>query len=109
MVNPLTHPASGAVLGHALSQFPTALPGVHSSTHTPPSAVAAGFTVHSFTLSDRSMMGPHVYPASGAVPGLAFMSFPTAPSGYAFVPHSATVPGSAHVLVHAHLSQGHLT
>ena len=124
--NPLTHAASGAVPGCVLLHFPAALPSVHSSAHAPPSTVAAGFTAHSFTHSDQSTMGPHVDLASGAVPGLAFTSFPTTLSGYTFAPHSAAAPGSAHAgtsawasfraeitprnaLVHAHLSQGHLT
>jgi len=47
------------------------------------------------------MMGPHVYPASGTVLGLAFAPFPTAPSGYALVAPSATVPGSTHAGISA--------
>ena len=72
------------------------------------------------------MIGPHIYLVSGTVLGPAFASFPTTPSGYMFVPHSAAVPGSTHAgtsaqvsfwaeitpgnaLAYAHLSQGHLT
>ena len=117
---------SAAANEYAHASVPALLPLVHSSAHAPPSAVAAGFTAHSFTHSDRSTTGPHVDPASGAVLGLAFASFPTAPSRYTFVPHSAAAPGSAHAgtsawasfwaeitpgnaLVHAHSSQGHST
>jgi len=99
--NPLAYPAVGAVPGPAFLRFPTTLPGLHSSAHTPPSDVVAGFAAHSFTFSDQSTMGPHAYPASGAVPGLVFAPFPTAPSGYALVAPSAAVPGSAHTGIFA--------
>jgi len=101
MVNPLAYLAAGAVPGPAFPHFPTTLPSLHSSAHAPPSDVAAGFTVRSFTFSNRSTMGPHVYPASGAVLGLAFAPFPTALSGYMLVAPSATVLGSAHAGISA--------
>ena len=52
IVNPLIHMASGTMPGHVLLCFPTTLPSVHSSIHAPPSAIVAGFTACSFTLSN---------------------------------------------------------
>jgi len=47
------------------------------------------------------MMGPHAYLASGAVLGLAFVPFPTTPSGYVLAAPSTAVPGSAHAGISA--------
>ena len=67
-----------------------------SPTRMSPSTAAAGSAEGSITHVNPSTGGPLTYPPSSAVLGLAFLTFPTAWPGSAFVPPSTASPGLAY-------------